>query len=75
MYRVVHHRRPLDDSLTLTLTPTLTLTQPQPGDRSTILSIATNPTGFAARTVVGNWVTVGQNCVLKGCTVDDYATI
>ena len=45
------------------------------GDRSTILSIATNPTGFAARTFVGNWVTVGQNCVLKGCTVDDYATI
>jgi len=45
------------------------------GDRSTILSIATNPTGFAARTFVGNWVTVGQNCVLKGCTIDDYANI
>ena len=45
------------------------------GDRSTVLSCAANPTGFAARTFVGNWVTVGQNCVLKGCTVDDYATI
>jgi len=38
-------------------------------------STATNPTGFAARTFVGNWVTIGQNCVLKGCTVDDFANI
>jgi len=45
------------------------------GDRSAILSTATNPTGFAARTFVGNWVTIGQNCVLKGCTVDDFANI
>ena len=45
------------------------------GDRSAILSTATNPTGFAARTFVGSWVTIGQNCVLKGCTVDDFASI
>ena len=45
------------------------------GDRSTILSTPTNPTGFAARTFVGSWVTVGQNCVLKGCTVDNYSNI
>lgn len=45
------------------------------GDRSSVLSSATNPTGFAARTHIGNWVTVGQNCVLKGCTVDSFVKI
>lgn len=45
------------------------------GDRSSVLSTAINPTGFVARTYIGDWVTVGQGCVLKGCTIDDYAVV
>jgi len=45
------------------------------GDRSVVLTSAVNPTGFAARTYIGDWVSIGQGCVLRGCTVDDYAVV
>ena len=38
-------------------------------------SAAVNPTGFAAKTYIGGYVTIGQNCVLRGCTVDDKAIV
>jgi len=45
------------------------------GDRSVVLSASVNPTGFAAKTSIGDWVTVGQGCVLRGCTVDNFAVV
>ncbi|KAL3923866.1 MAG: hypothetical protein SGPRY_004089 [Prymnesium sp.] len=45
------------------------------GDRTTIQSAAINPTGFSARTYVGDYVTVGQGCILRACTVDDFSVI
>merc|ERR1719502_2577172 len=45
------------------------------GDRSVVLSAAINPTGFSARTYIGDWVTIGQGCVLRACTVDDYSVV
>lgn len=45
------------------------------GDRSVIQSAAINPTGFSARTYIGNHVTIGQGCLLRACTVDDNSVI
>jgi carbonic anhydrase/acetyltransferase-like protein (isoleucine patch superfamily) len=45
------------------------------GDRSVVLTSAVNPTGFSARTYIGDWVTIGQGCVLRGCTVDSGSVI
>lgn len=45
------------------------------GDRTVVASSSVNPTGFAARTAIGDWVTVGEGCVLRGCSVDNYAVI
>jgi len=45
------------------------------GDRTVILSAAINPTGFSARTHIGSYVTVGQGCILRACTVDDKSVI
>jgi len=45
------------------------------GDRTVIQSAAINPTGFSARTHIGDFVTVGQGCILRACTVDDRSVI
>ena len=45
------------------------------GDRTVIASSAVNPTGFAARTAIGDWVTIGESCVLRGCSIDNYAVV
>ena len=45
------------------------------GDRTVIQSAAINPTGFSARTYIGDFVTVGQGCILRACTVDDKSVI
>lgn len=45
------------------------------GDRSVVLSAAVNPTGFSARTYIGDYVTIGQGCVLRACTVDDNSVV
>lgn len=45
------------------------------GDRTVIQSAAINPTGFSARTHIGDWVTIGQGCILRACTVDDGSVI
>jgi len=45
------------------------------GDRSVIQSAAINPTGFSARTYIGDHVTIGQGCILRACTVDDGSVI
>lgn len=45
------------------------------GDRSVVLTSTVNPTGFAARTYIGDWVTIGQGCVLRGCTVDNNSVV
>jgi len=45
------------------------------GDRTVVQSAAINPTGFSARTYVGDYVTIGQGCILRACTVDDYSVI
>ena len=45
------------------------------GDRTVIQSAAINPTGFSARTHIGNYVTIGQGCILRACTVDDNSVV
>merc|ERR1712060_1045977 len=45
------------------------------GDRTVVQSSTVNPTGFSARTYIGDWVTIGQGCVLRGCTVDSGSVI
>jgi len=45
------------------------------GDRTVVLSSSVNPTGFAARTVIGDWVSIGQGCVLRGCTIDNFSMV
>jgi len=45
------------------------------GDRSVIQSSAVNPTGFSARTYIGDYVTIGQGCLLRACTVDDNSVV
>lgn len=45
------------------------------GDRTVIQSAAINPTGFSARTHIGNHVTIGQGCMLRACTVDDISIV
>ena len=45
------------------------------GDRTVVQSAPVNPTGFTARTYVGDWVTIGKGCVLRGCTVENYSMI
>jgi len=45
------------------------------GDRTIIQSAAINPTGFSARTYIGDWVTIGQGCILRACTVDDLSVV
>jgi carbonic anhydrase/acetyltransferase-like protein (isoleucine patch superfamily) len=45
------------------------------GDRSVVQSSPVNPTGFSARTHVGDWVTIGKGCVLRGCTVENYCLV
>ena len=38
-------------------------------------SAAINPTGFSARTYIGDYVTIGQGCVLRACTVEDHSVV
>lgn len=45
------------------------------GDRTVIQSAAINPTGFSARTYIGDYVTIGQGCILRACTVDDNSVV
>lgn len=45
------------------------------GDRTVIQSAAINPTGFSARTYIGDYVTIGQGCILRACTVDEKSVI
>lgn len=45
------------------------------GDRTVIQSAAINPTGFSARTYIGDYVTVGQGCIMRACTVDDNSVV
>lgn len=45
------------------------------GDRTVVQSSAVNPTGFSARTFIGDWVTIGQGCILRACTVDNYSMV
>lgn len=45
------------------------------GDRTVVASSAINPTGFSARTYVGDYVTIGQGCILRACTVDDNSVV
>lgn len=45
------------------------------GDRTVIQSAAINPTGFSARTHIGDYVTIGQGCILRACTVDDNSVV
>lgn len=45
------------------------------GDRTVIQSAAINPTGFSARTYIGDYVTIGQGCLLRACTVDDNSVV
>ena len=45
------------------------------GDRTVVQSSAINPTGFSARTYVGDYVTIGQGCILRACTVDDNSVV
>lgn len=45
------------------------------GDRTVIQSAAINPTGFSARTYIGSYVTIGQGCILRACTVDDRSMV
>lgn len=45
------------------------------GDRSVVLTSSVNPTGFSARTYIGDWVSIGQGCVLRSCTVDNFAVV
>ena len=45
------------------------------GDRTVIQSAAINPTGFSARTYVGDYVTIGQGCIMRACTVDDNSVV
>jgi carbonic anhydrase/acetyltransferase-like protein (isoleucine patch superfamily) len=45
------------------------------GDRTVVQSAAINPTGFSARTFIGDYVTIGQGCILRACTVDDNSVV
>jgi len=45
------------------------------GDRTVVQSSAINPTGFSARTYIGDYVTIGQGCLLRACTVDDNSVV
>jgi len=45
------------------------------GDRTVIQSAAINPTGFSARTYIGDYVTIGQGCIMRACTVDDNSVV
>ena len=45
------------------------------GDRTVVQSSSVNPTGFSARTYIGDWVGIGQNCVLRACTVDNFSKV
>ena len=45
------------------------------GDRSVVQSSAINPIGFSARTYIGDYVTIGQGCLLRACTVDDGSVV
>jgi len=45
------------------------------GDRTVIQSAAINPTGFSARTHIGDFVTIGQGCILRACTVEDKSVV
>ena len=45
------------------------------GDRTVIQSAAINPTGFSARTFIGDYVTIGQGCILRACTVEDNSVV
>jgi len=45
------------------------------GDRTVVQSAAINPTGFSARTYIGDYVTIGQGCILRACTVDDNSVV
>ena len=45
------------------------------GDRTVVQSSAINPTGFSARTYIGDYVTIGQGCILRACTVDDNSVV
>ena len=40
-----------------------------------IQSAAINPTGFSARTFIGDYVTIGQGCILRACTVEDNSVV
>ena len=45
------------------------------GDRTVVQSSAINPTGFSPRTYIGDFVTIGQGCILRACTVDDNSVV
>jgi len=45
------------------------------GDRTVVQSSTVNPTGFSARTYIGDWVTIGQGCVLRACTVENFSKV
>lgn len=45
------------------------------GDRTVVQSAAVNPTGFSARTYIGDYVTIGSQCTLRACTVDDNSVV
>jgi carbonic anhydrase/acetyltransferase-like protein (isoleucine patch superfamily) len=45
------------------------------GDRTVVASASVNPTGFSARMCIGDWVTIGNGCVLRGCTVEHHAVV
>jgi len=45
------------------------------GDRTVVQSSAVNPTGFSPRSYVGDFVSIGQGCLLRACTVDDDSVV
>ena len=51
------------------------LMAPMPCPFGDAQSSAINPTGFSARTYIGDYVTIGQGCILRACTVDDNSVV
>ena len=51
------------------------LMAPMPCPFGDAQSSAINPTGFSARTYIGDYVTIGQGCILRACTVDDNSIV
>lgn len=45
------------------------------GEKTVVHAAETSPTGLSAETIIGKYVTIGSNCSLRSCNIDDEVVI